>query len=274
MFTRKSVSTLSPAEQKAFVAAVLQMKSKASRLHPADGNRGRYDDFVEVHLNAMMVMNGPDPGQSWGHMAAAFGPWHRALLHRFESELQEVDPSVALPYWDWPIDHGPSSPIWSPDLLGGDGHGMDGKVIEGPFAGDGGAWPLRILDDPARDAPYLTRFMGQASNASTLPTATMVRSALGVTPYDSAPWEDMMRDRTDPSQWESFRIKLEIALHNLVHRWVGGTMLAMASPNDPVFWMHHCTSTGSGRIGCAPIRISRPIFRRPAAHAATICMTR
>jgi tyrosinase len=26
---------------------------------------------------------------------------------------------------------------------------------------------------------------------------------------------------------------------HLVHRWMGGTMVAMSSPNDPVFWLHH-----------------------------------
>jgi hypothetical protein len=29
-------------------------------------------------------------------------------------------------------------------------------------------------------------------------------------------------------------------LHNLVHVWVGGSMLPASSPNDPVFFLHHC----------------------------------
>ena len=29
-------------------------------------------------------------------------------------------------------------------------------------------------------------------------------------------------------------------LHNRVHVWVGGSMLPMTSPNDPVFFLHHC----------------------------------
>jgi tyrosinase len=240
VFTRKSAHLLSGVERGDFVAAVLQLKTKPSRLHPADTARGRYDDFVEVHLNAMAVMSGPHPGQSWGHMAAAFGPWHRVLLQHFESELQEIDPNVTLPYWDWTVDHDASSTMWNPDLLGGDGTGLDGRVADGPFAEAGGAWPLRVLDNPQADPPYLTRFMGQAADAPALPTTPMAQTVLGATPYDSTPWEDMMRDSNDPSQWRGFRIRLEIVLHNLVHRWVGGAMLAMASPNDPVFWMHHC----------------------------------
>jgi tyrosinase len=230
---------LSPAERKAFAAAVLQLKSQPSRLTPTDAQRGRYDDFVEVHLNAMAVMNATPPGQSWGHMAAAFGPWHRVFLHHFESELQQIDPNVTLPYWDWPADHDAASPIWGPDFLGGNGQGADGRVPDGPFAGSTGSWPLRVLDDPQNHPRYLTRFLGQAADAKTLPTSSMVTSALATTPYDSAPWEDMMRDQNDPSQWSGFRMQLEVNLHNLVHRWVGGAMVAMASPNDPVFWLHH-----------------------------------
>ncbi|WP_338453007.1 tyrosinase family protein [Niallia oryzisoli] len=29
-------------------------------------------------------------------------------------------------------------------------------------------------------------------------------------------------------------------LHNRVHVWVGGSMVPMTSPNDPVFLLHHC----------------------------------
>jgi tyrosinase len=96
---------------------------------------------------------------------------------------------------------------------------------------------LVVLDDPASDGPFLTRFMGKAPDARSLPTTNMVTSAAGTTPYDSAPWEDMMRDPNDPTQWTGFRIRLEIVLHNLAHRWVGGTMVAMSSPNDPVFFL-------------------------------------
>ena len=88
MFIRKSASSLTGAEQTAFVSAVLELKSSPSLMHPGDQTRHRYDDFVEVHLNAMAVMESTPPGQSWGHMASAFGPWHRVLLHHFEAELQ------------------------------------------------------------------------------------------------------------------------------------------------------------------------------------------
>jgi hypothetical protein len=49
---RKDQATLTSAEKTAFVNAVLAVKQKASLVHPNDRSFSRYDDFVEVHLNA------------------------------------------------------------------------------------------------------------------------------------------------------------------------------------------------------------------------------
>jgi tyrosinase len=236
--TRKNAESLTATERGAFVSAILGLKRKPSSLHPSDADRSRYDDFVEVHLNAMMVMMMVNGQPSWGHLAAGFGPWHRVFIRQFELELQQVEAMVSLPYWQW-AGSDASSPIWSPDFLGGDGRATDGKVMDGSFASDGGQWPLRVLDRSG-DPQYLTRRIGQANDALDLPTAGMVEQAITTVPYDTQPWEDTLRDRNDPAQWRGFRIALEIRLHNLVHRWMGGTMTAMASPNDPVFWLHHC----------------------------------
>ncbi|MFD4420856.1 tyrosinase family protein [Agromyces sp. NPDC058484] len=48
------------------------------------------------------------------HGGPAFLPWHRNLINRFEGLLQEVDPGIALHYWDWQTD-----PRRSPDGRGG-----------------------------------------------------------------------------------------------------------------------------------------------------------
>jgi Common central domain of tyrosinase len=55
--------------------------------------------------------------------------------------------------------------------------------------------------------------------------------------YDVAPWT--------LASSSGFRNRLEgwisgPQLHNLVHVWVGGSMGPMSSPNDPVFFLHHC----------------------------------
>lgn len=41
-----------------------------------------------------------------------FLPWHRAYLYEFEQNLQDFDPDVTLPYWDWTM---PQYRPWEPE---------------------------------------------------------------------------------------------------------------------------------------------------------------
>lgn len=207
---RKNVSTLTWAERERFIAAVLELK-----------RRGVYDEYVKQHL----------AHSAHGHRGPGFLPWHREFLRRFELSLQGIDPTVTVPYWDWTVD-GKSSSLWDPDFMGGDGRAGDAKVIDGPFAYDAGNWVC--VDDPERsgDQSYLMRELG---DRDPLPTVASVTKCLMVTPYDHEPWDET----SDPS----FRNQLEgwpRGLHNAVHRWVGGSMMPQTSPNDPVFFLHHC----------------------------------
>lgn len=222
MRIRKNVKNLSAAEETAFVNAVLALKTKPSVLHPGDANRSRYDDYAEIHMNAMMA----NPG--WAHRGPAFFPWHRELLLQFENDLAAINSSVTIPYWDWTD---PASFPFTIDFLGGNGAGNDHKVPDGHFAFDGpNHWTIRVKDDPG-DPEFLQRDFGADPTARFLPTSNQVNAVLGLTPYDNAPWQ---------GNTGGFRSTLEGALHNEVHRWVGGTMGKMVSPNDPVFWLHHC----------------------------------
>ncbi len=234
MRTRKNVNALTPTEKTAFVNAVLALKTKPSVLHPTDPNLRRYDDFAETHMHAMMAESGSPSSPSftpgWAHLGPAFFPWHRAMLVEFEKELPAT---VAIPYWDWPD---PTSSPFTPDFLGGDGDPADSwKVKDGPFASASPAhWTIRVKDD-ATDPDFLQRaFFGQdpsLPNTEVLPTTSDVNATQLMAPYDSAPWKVGSA---------GYRSSMEFDLHNLVHRWVGGSMLKMTSPNDPVFWLHHC----------------------------------
>ncbi|MBI2005408.1 MAG: tyrosinase family protein, partial [Candidatus Aenigmarchaeota archaeon] len=215
MGVRKNQSTLTPQEKQNFVNAVLTLKAN-----------GTYDQFVQQHRDSMAMSN------MWAHQGPAFLPWHREFLRRFELALQSVNPTVDLPYWDWTVDNSTTSSICGSDFMGGNGRPSDGRVMAGPFAFDNGNWNLNVNDDPGQD---LRRRFGQ--NASSLPTAAQVNQCLAVTPYDSAPW--------NTSSNPSFRNMLEGwigpgQIHNRVHVWVGGSMLASTSPNDPVFFLYHC----------------------------------
>ncbi|MFD9635147.1 tyrosinase MelC2, partial [Streptomyces violascens] len=216
MAVRKNQAHLTATEKRRLVDALLQLK-----------RNGKYDAFVTTH-NAF-IMSDTDTGDRVGHRSPSFLPWHRRFLIEFEQALQSVDPSVTVPYWDWTVDRTPSSSLWAADFLGGTGRSRDGQVMDGPFAQSAGGWPLNVRVD---GRTYLRRALG--ANVAQLPTRAEVDSVLAMTTYDMAPWN---------SASDGFRNHLEgwrgVNLHNRVHVWVGGQMGTGASPNDPVFWMHH-----------------------------------
>lgn len=240
MIVRKNAKDLEQTEKQAFVEALLTLKKQPSRLHPQDSERGRYDDFVEVHYNAMMAMMIGHVA-NWGHLSAAFCPWHRVLLFHFESELRTINPAALLPYWDW-TDPASTEAVFAADLLGGDGRPGDGQVTDGPFAYARGNWRVVVKDAPG-NPDYLTRSFGTDPSATSLPDKRRDQDpVLALTTYDEAPWYDSRRtsaaQRGDADRL--FRFRLEYDLHNRIHRYVGGDMALAASPNDPVFWLHHC----------------------------------
>jgi hypothetical protein len=205
---RKNQATLTPAEKARFVAAVLTLK----------GNGG-YDNYVADHMGAMAD----------AHRGPAFLPWHREFLRRLERDLQAIDSQVTLPYWDWTVDNSATSSLWDASFLGGNGRPSDGWVTTGPFAYSTGNWTL------VHDGPALRRRFGLS--AASLSTPSDVTWALADGTYDVSPWTMFVTS--------GFRNKLEgwvngPLLHNLAHVWVGGSMGPMSSPNDPVFFLHHC----------------------------------
>lgn len=211
MGVRKNQAALSVSEKGRFIAAVLQLKA----------NR-KYDEYVSQHLNAMNDMaNMP------AHGGPAFLPWHREFLRRFELDLQRIDPSVTIPYWDWTVDRSPASSLWGADFMGGDGELGSRRVTTGPFAFNAGRWDLTVTS-PGDPGPGLRRALGQSSG---LPTALQVEASLTRVPYDRSPWM---------GSTQSFRGVLENLVHNPVHAWVGGSMTQATSPNDPVFFLLHC----------------------------------
>lgn len=196
MGVRKNASTLSAAEKASFIAAVLQVKAN-----------GRYDQYVIQHRDLFEVGI---------HGNAIFLPWHREFLLQFELDLQRVDPTVSLPYWDWTADRSTGPPIWSNDFMGGTGEAPDNRVSTGPFVFPD--WILNITDPPFDPGPALRRQLG----GGTLPTASQVNSTLASVPYST------------------FRANAEQFAHNTVHNFIGGSAATASSPNDPAFFLLHC----------------------------------
>jgi tyrosinase len=218
MNIRKDHRQLTSQEKAAFVAALVELKTNGN---PASGRN--YDTFVHWHHQAMQ----------FAHQGPSFLPWHREFLRLLEVDLQAVsnDPSLTIPYWNWANDNSPTSSLWHPSFMGGNGRPSDGVVETGAFSHANG-WILSM------DGPELKRELGV--NAANLPLQQDMDDCLALSVYDVAPWTRQSDTST------SFRCRLEgwgpnpPHLHNQVHVWVGGSMLLMSSPNDPVFFLHHC----------------------------------
>ena len=225
MALRKNQNFLSATEKKQFTDAVIALKAGGR-----DGNQ--YDQFVSMHNNNIPA----------GHFGPAFFAWHREYLIKFEEALQSIknDQSLALPYWDWSVNQSQAS-SWpfTADFLGGNGNkDFQWQVADGPFAYNTGQWPLNVRSG-SEPYPYLVRQLGDSRYAHSLPTWANVQDTLQATPYDVSPWNSIsgsgFRNRS-----EGYIPSGSFGMHTRVHTWVGGSMTTWTSPNDPVFWLHHC----------------------------------
>jgi len=220
--------------------AIKALKSTPSRISPAQASR--YDDYAYIHKQSMAGHPNTDPGPHPAHKGPMFFPWHREFLRQFELDLQAVsgDSNLTLPYWNWTKDQSIADPGFPfiDAFLGPDGSdGDNDKVMSGEFAQING-WNLNIIVPGAADADGALRRQFGESFGSSLPSALSVRDCLGITTYDSSPWNWSSSSST------SFRNTTEGwvgpgRIHNAVHVWIGGSMGPSTSPNDPVFFLHH-----------------------------------
>jgi hypothetical protein len=247
MGCRKNIYSLTPTQLQKFVNALNTLKAN-----------GTYDTFVERHNVAMhhaSTLNNDPCGftqRNMAHRGPSFGPWHRFFLRDLELALQAIDPTISLPYWDWAQDStlaNPSTaPLWTDAYIGGDGDPMNSNLVpNGPFKD----WVALVASGGGlvkRGFKGIVRMLGRDPNGfPTLPGPAEVTSSMNSqNAYDSSPWCES--SATTPS----FRNRLEgwlslqnepqgePRMHNRVHTWVGGDMQPGTSPNDPVFFLHHC----------------------------------
>lgn len=106
---RKNATALTDAERNRFIAALATLNNRGM---------GRFSDFRDMHTSA---------ADDEAHRFAGFLPWHRAYILDLERELQNIDPSVALPYWRFDQ---PAPGLFTPEFLGRSN--TNGTVIFGP----------------------------------------------------------------------------------------------------------------------------------------------
>ncbi|MBD0388252.1 MAG: tyrosinase family protein [Nostoc sp. C3-bin3] len=267
---RKNVTDLTSAEKTAFVKAIKTLKT----IIPAGSKLSIYDQFVAIHIGATRLIHN-HKGHSnasveeLAHENAAFFPWHREYIRRFEQALQAVDPTVTLPYWDW-TDPKALDVIFNDDFLGSNGQGVTikipnqgnftgGPVKSGAFAAANG-WvmnPVLNIDQDTGTSlgTSLVRFL-QAPPASDYPVPKKdVERALRLNNYS------LFRPALEGfiSVDEQGKVTPGGFLHNYIHGFVGGVQIDAStrpvkfkglgtmsnipsSPYDPVFWLNHANA--------------------------------
>jgi hypothetical protein len=203
---RKNAATATPAERDAYRNAVLAVGTNPAYVF--FGGVSYWHKQQEVH----------SLGPANRHGTAAFLPWHREFVNRYEVLLQEFDPTVKLLYWDWTTNPESSTGGFNLDtstFMGNSGAGTGGVSISAPFNPPTG---------PTLVPPSVTRDLGGNACCRT-PTITSDANVLGNTTFPS------------------FHTFLESSPHNYSHVYIGGgggdMSFISSAARDPFFFLLH-----------------------------------
>lgn len=211
---RRNVAHLSIAERQAFAQAL------------RDVDLQNYADGVSYWDKQDQIHEG-----THNHDGNSFVPWHRELVNRFEKLIQQVNPDMALHYWDWTQD-----PRAADDGQGG----VVDLMTDATFGTANGAvaGTLAPLHNGGNAAGARPTFGGPF----TLPPANITRGcAPGAPPVPSdANIVGSSDGIAQAQQWTSFRTALESA-HDSAHIFFGsGSIFDPHSAfEDPFVFLLH-----------------------------------
>ena len=203
MKLRKSHRNLSPAEWTQFTNAITALKNKANANgDPVTATENRYQDFVTIHTNAMMPAN-RSIFRAHGRMLGHRGLSNFLAWHRAYLCVFEdeliAEGGIPIPYWDWYNDQNIPSEIAVP--------------------GDLSTWNVTRAVGASTSVGSDGRVFGRFNDKSEV--------------------AEHWKISVDNPNWERFQRDLETPIHDRIHVYIGGDMATGASPNDPIFWMHH-----------------------------------
>lgn len=208
---RRSIASLQASDPhniiRTFKEAINQMKSLPS------SDPRNWQNQVAIHGTTASFTE----CEHWNWL---FLPWHRLYLTYFEEICREVtgNQHFALPFWNWARNQ------QLPDIFGPNHGTVTGPGGNNPLynstrrpsvgdsitSGSGGArfpstWGPSVLESQVLSDPNFFRAVGGGSGPTT---------------------------GSGTSQLEGY--------HDTIHVWGGGDMGSGNSPNDPLFWTHHC----------------------------------
>lgn len=162
------------------------------------------------------------PLQICQHHNRLFLPWHRGYLYHFELALQEIDPEVTVPWWDW-MSEGGIPTAYRAKKAGKAKNILAGVPIR-PFGiKPRPGWPKHTKREPGGDPNALPPPLGMARfpGSGQAGGESWVMAARSYDEFSERCWR----------------------LHDNIHVWVGGRRGQMSDQNwaafDPLFWAHH-----------------------------------
>ena len=277
MDKRESFTALSDLEKERFVEAIIKLKANiVNPGDPVNKQFSKYDQFVALHVAVMrFTVQGHVDGDgnliqfSNAHGNLAFLPWHREFIRRFELALQQEVPKVTLPYWDWEKDTEANSELFTKDFIGelNPGNNSVSPLSGGYFDGNVPVpapswWPNNFmgfkinsdLSDMFDNLLLRGDFIDRDSAGNPLPTSQQQPTPNWPIPSTIlSQIKNLDLSGTGAHKFYHFWMALEMGsviisgtqrrvgpTHNTAHNYIGGHMSTGASPNDPIFWMHHC----------------------------------
>ncbi|MFH4977952.1 hypothetical protein AB6A40_004661 [Gnathostoma spinigerum] len=197
---------LSDDERRRFHWAIQQLKKS-----------GEFSKLAVIHAQAAL--------SGGAHSGPAFLGWHREFMKRAEFAIRQLDPELAIPYWDSTMDsvlpRPADSVMWTDELMGATD--SNGFVSTGDFANF----------VTFENHPHVTRSVGTKGSPFTEDDINYVLSQYKI--------ENILA-YTAPQQGCPYKANFYAPeyTHGNVHIFVGGDMYdPYTSGNDPIFYIHH-----------------------------------
>ncbi|OHF02032.1 hypothetical protein CORC01_02611 [Colletotrichum orchidophilum] len=215
---RREWRSLGSDEKADYISAVRCLLSRPSKV---TAGSSLYHDFPLLHS----VVGGVS------HNTALFLPWHRYLLHVYETELRSTcSYNGSLTYWDWSLDWESlaDSPVFSNTTgFGGNGDSSAPESVGGGHCvTDGPFYDLKLaIFGLEEDRHCLSRGFADGN----------VMGRLNGDKVKPAVIEEILRQ----PDYASFFGKLEDGPHNQIPNGIQGDFIKFTAPNDPLFFLHH-----------------------------------
>lgn len=213
---RRNIAHVSDAERQKYINAVVQADQRFW-----SGGVVSYWDFQDLSHQTTHVHRGPK-----------FLLWHRELCNRYEALLQQIDPDVALHYWDWTTD-----PRSSPNGSGGTTD-LSVNTFMGTMAGN-----VAGVLAPLHNGGVLAGSRDQTGLPQD-PPRTLLRS-MAPGPGTTTPDSSILSSSDglpQAQQWLSFRQSIE-GVHGGVHVHFGPGNIGDPSGHqafeDPMVFLLH-----------------------------------